>query len=113
MSIPLLIANILTVIAFFLHAFVGDKELKLIEPDDSRDKKYLKREKWTMARSGWHWISVDLVLALKILSVYFLVYGLAWLMGIAISKKFPLNYIKLGQWLLLWSISALVYWASV
>jgi len=127
MNIQILIANILTLLAFFIHTFIGDKELRIIEPEN--DKKYLKREKWTMARSGWHWISFDLLLAsiglglinftdflesekllLQILALCFFGYGIVWLLGIAISKKFPKNYLKLGQWALLWLISGLIYW---
>jgi hypothetical protein len=129
MNIPILIANILTLFAFFIHTFMGDHELKTIEPENENDEKYLKREKWTMARSGWHWISLDLLFAtiglgiinftdflesesllLQILAIYFLGYGVVWLIGIAISKSFPKNYLKLGQWILLWLISVLVYW---
>jgi hypothetical protein len=32
-----LIANTLTLLAFGIHAFVGDKELKLNEPEDKKD----------------------------------------------------------------------------
>lgn len=127
MNIPILIANILTLIAFIVHTFIGDKELKMIEPEN--DDKYLKQEKWTMARSGWHWVSFDLLFAtiglgvinfsdilenekllLQILSIYFLGYGIVWLVGISISKSFPKNYFKLGQWILLWFISGLIFW---
>mgnify|MGYP001628009195 FL=1 len=127
MNIPILIANILTLFAFIIHTFIGDKELKIIEPEN--DAKYLKQEKWTMARSGWHWVSFDLLFAtiglgiinfsdileseklfLQILSIYFLGYGIVWLIGIAISKSFPKNYLKLGQWILLWLISGLIFW---
>lgn len=131
MNIPILIASILTFLAFLVHTFMGDRELKLIEPRDQHDRKYLKREKWTMARSGWHWISFDLLFAtiglsvinftdyldsenllLSLLALYFLGYGFAWLIGIVISKSFPGNFIKLGQWILLWMISGLIYWGS-
>lgn len=129
MSIPILIANILTLMAFAIHTFLGDKELKILEPNDEAEGKHLKREKWTMARSGWHWISLDLLFAtiglglinftdffqnekllLQILAIYFLGYGIAWIIGIAISKKFPKNFLKLGQWILLWLISGLIFW---
>ena len=129
MSVPLLIANILTLLAFFVHTFVGDRELRLIEPGTEIDRNYQKREKWTMARNGWHWISLDLLFAsiglalinftdyftnekqlLQILGLYFLGYGIVWLLSTAISKPFPKNYLKLGQWMLLWGISALIYW---
>ena len=127
MNTPILIANILTLLAFLIHTFMGDREFKIIEPED--DPKHLKREKWTMARSGWHWISFDLLFAsiglalinftnyleneiqlLQLLAIYFFGYGVAWLIGISISKKFPKNYLKLGQWMLLWLISGLIYW---
>lgn len=129
MNIPILIANMLTLSAFVIHTFMGDKDLRTIEPADENDVKNVKREKWTMARSGWHWISLDLLLAtiglglinftdylgserllLQLLAIYFLGYGAAWLIGIAISSRFPGNYLKLGQWILLWAISALIYW---
>ncbi|MCH2022633.1 MAG: hypothetical protein MK207_09170 [Saprospiraceae bacterium] len=128
MNIYLITVNILTLLAFFLHTFIGDKELKLIEPDANNDPQFLKQEKWTMARTGWHWISVDLLLAtiglgiinftdyldckellLKILAIYFFIYGLVWIIVIAISKDFPKNYLKLGQWGLLWLMSGLIY----
>jgi hypothetical protein len=129
MSIPILIANILTLLAFVLHTFVGDKELKVNEPAETTEDNFLKREKWTMARCGWHWISFDLLFAsiglglinftdffdnektlLEILAVYFLGYALFWALAIAISKPFPKNYLKLGQWILLLLISGLIYY---
>ncbi len=80
-----------------------------------------------MARCGWHWFSFDLLLAtiglglinftnyfdnektlLKILSIYFLGYAIAWAFTIVISKQFPKNYLKLGQWILLLMISGLI-----
>ena len=128
MNTPILIANILTLLAFMLHTFMGDRELKLIQPDPKDDEKHIKQEKWTMARSGWHWISFDLLFAtiglslinftdyldneiqlLQILTIYFLGYAVVWLIGIAISKSFPKNYLKLGQWILLLLISGLIY----
>ena len=129
MNTLILIANILTLLAFFVHTFMGDKELKLIEPKNDQDENYLKREKWTMARCGWHWISFDLLFAsiglglinftdffenentlLQILSIYFLGYAIVWAFTIVISKQFPKNYLKLGQWILLLIISGLIFY---
>lgn len=131
MNVPILIASVLTLLAFFVHTFMGDRELKMIEPKEGVDDEILKREKWTMTRSGWHWISFDLLFAtvglgminfsnyfenekqlLQIMALYFLGYGIVWLIGIAISKRFPKNYLKLGQWILLWTISACIYWGQ-
>ena len=114
MNIPILIANILALLAFVIHTFVGDRELKIIEPAEEADENFQKRGTWTMARCGWHWISLDLLFAtiglgiinftdyfdnentlLKILSLYFLGYAIVWALTIAISKQFPKNYLKL------------------
>ncbi len=132
MNTPILIANILTLLAFFIHTFMGDKELKLIKPNFDSEDNYQKTEKWTMARCGWHWVSFDLLFAsiglglinftdyfenektlLQILVVYFFGYAMVWALTIAISKQFPKNYLKLGQWILLLTISGLIYWGTI
>ena len=131
MSITILIANILTLLAFILHTFMGDKELKVNEPTDGNDENYQKIEKWTMARCGWHWVSFDLFFAtiglglinftsyfenektlLQLLAIYFLGYAIVWALTISISKQFPKNYLKLGQWILLLLISGLIYFGT-
>ena len=131
MNIAILTANILTLLAFVLHTFVGDKELKINEPTESSDENFQKREKWTMARCGWHWVSFDLLFAsvgfglinftdyfdnektlLQILTIYFLGYSIVWALTIAISKQFPKNYLKLGQWILLILISGLLFYGT-
>ena len=131
MNITILIANILTLLAFVIHTFIGDQELKVNEPTNEADANFQKREKWTMARCSWHWVSLDLLFAtvglaminftdyfdnertlLQILSVYFLSYAIVWAFIIAISKQFPENYLKLGQWILLLVISGLIHFRT-
>ena len=128
MNILILIANILTLLAFSLHTFMGDRDLKIIQPATDLSIGTEKQEKWTMARCGWHWISFDLLFAtiglalinftdyfynektlLQILTIYFLGYAIIWALTIAISKQFLNNYLKLGQWILLLLISGLIY----
>jgi hypothetical protein len=106
MNIPISIANILTLLAFVLHTFVGDKELKINEPNDVTDVNYKKREKWTMVRCGWHWVSFDLLfttiglglinftsyfdnekILLQILTIYFLGYAIVWTLTVAITNS--------------------------
>ena len=132
MNIPILIANILTFLAFIIHTFIGDKELKIIQPTTTVDNWTKKQEKWTMARCGWHWISFDLLFSsvglalinftdffdnektlLQILAVYFLGYAIVWIITILISKPFENNFLKLGQWMLLLIISGLIYWGTI
>lgn len=131
MNILILIANILTFLAFVIHTFVGDKELKINEPTGETDENFQKREKWTMSRCGWHWVSFDLLFAtiglgfinftsyfenekmlLQLLSIYFLGYAIVWALTIVVSKQFPKNYLKLGQWILLLLISGLIYYGT-
>ncbi|MCA6408490.1 MAG: hypothetical protein IM575_05135, partial [Cytophagales bacterium] len=49
-------------------------------------------------------------LILTLLSIYFFAYGLAFLLTLIISKKFKNSFLKLGQWLLLFTIAGLIYW---
>jgi hypothetical protein len=129
MNILILIANVLALLTLIVHTFWGDKDLKVIEPKDTDVKKI---EKWVMARGAFHIVSMDFLLAtiglalinftdifketqnllLQILAIYFLMYSIGFLIIILISKQFPKNYLKLGQWLLLLIISGLIFWGS-
>jgi hypothetical protein len=127
MNIPLLAANFLLLLAFVVHTVAGDRELKILEPNAEPGEKFQRTEKWIMARCGWHWVSFDLLMAtlglglinftnrlenektwLQILGIYFLGYSIVWALTIAISKQFPKNYLKLGQWMLLLLIGLLI-----
>ena len=124
----LIAANVLTGLAFLLHTFQGDREIQLLYPSADAEHFDKKQETWTMTRCGWHWISIDLLLAtlllasfnfsnywgmekvvLQLLAFYFAAYGVIWLFLILISPGFRHNYVKLGQWLLLFLIAGLIY----
>lgn len=128
MNTYLIIANILTGLAFLAHTFAGDKELGIIAVDSEDAHWTRKQEKWTQARCGWHWVSFDLLMAtiglaiinftnwitqemllVKLLSIYFAGYAVFWMLTLAISRQFPKKYLKLGQWMLLLVISGLLY----
>lgn len=130
-NISILIANILTGLAFFAHTFGGDIEINSIQPAISIDNWAEKQQIWTMARCGWHWISFDLLFAsialtlvnftnifdskktiLQLLSFYFFGYAIVWLLIILISNSFPYNFLKLGQWILLLTISGLICYGA-
>jgi hypothetical protein len=127
MNIALLIASVLTGLAFIAHTFMGDKEIRILEPENNAAN-ITKQEKWTMVRCGWHMISFDLLFAtlglvlinftdyfnnertlLQVMAVYFMGYSIAWVITLCISKTFEKNFLKLGQWILLIAISALIY----
>jgi len=128
MNTIILIANVLVFLTFILHTFGGDREYKSIEPETGNPS---KQENWTMGRGAFHIVSADFLLAsigltlinftdyfsdkkllLNILSVYFFVYGLSFLLTLVISRKFPKSFIKLWQWLLMFIISGLIYWGT-
>jgi len=130
MNTQILIANILSLLAFVIHTFVGDRELKLIIPAGS-DEKFQKREKWTQARCGWHMVSFDLLITsiglaiinftdllksekqiLQIIAIYYFGYGIVWVFSLLISKRFPNNFLKLGQWMLLILTGTLIIWGT-
>jgi len=50
MNIPILIAGILLLVAFFIHALVGDKEYQRLKP--SSDVPERNHEVWVQVRSG-------------------------------------------------------------
>jgi hypothetical protein len=126
MNILILIANILALLTLIVHTFWGDRNLKVIEPKDTGVNKI---EKWVMARGAFHIVSMDFLLAtigltlinftevfketqnllLQILALYFFMYSIGFLIIVAISRQFPKNYLKLGQWILLLIISGLIY----
>jgi len=129
MNILILIANGLALLTLIVHTFWGDKDLKVIEPKDNDVNKI---EKWVMARGAFHIVSMDFLLAtigltlinftdifnetqnllLQILAIYFFMYSIGFLIIVAISKQFPKNYLKLGQWILLLIISGLIFWGT-
>lgn len=128
-NIPLLVANILTGLAFIVHTVAGDMEISTVKPEINIADFTEKQQIWTMIRCGWHWISFDLLFAtialtlvnfsnyfdnkktiLQLLSLYFFGYAIVWLLVISISDSFSNNYINLGQWMLLLSISGFIYY---
>ncbi len=130
MNIPILIAGILSLIAFFAHAFVGDKEYMQLKPTPDVDGKL--RETWVQVRSGWHWVSVDLFLSgillvtlatsnfiqekrvvLLLLCIYYFVTGLVWLATVFLSKNNNKQLLVLGQWIFCFIVSALIYYGNL
>ena len=130
-SIPILVANILTGLAFLAHTFGGDMEISSMQPAINTSNWAEQQQIWTMARCGWHWISFDLLFAsialalinftsffdnkrtiLQLLSFYFLGYAIVWLIVLFISSPFPYHFLKLGQWILLLTISGLIYYET-
>lgn len=132
MNIPLLAANIIIFLAFFVHVFMGDKELHIIQPLPGTDNYIKKQEVWTMARIAFHLIAADVFclnillpvinftdlipnenFILKLVSIYLLLGAVVSTVIVLLSKPFKNRFIKLTQWLLFLVLSGLLYWASI
>ncbi|MEM9665055.1 MAG: hypothetical protein AAF970_08985 [Bacteroidota bacterium] len=112
-----LAAGALTLLALGAHAFVGAREFRQFAP---RPTAGAPRMAWVQALSGWHWVSVDLLLATALfvligaadvvpdeptvllgLSLYFAACGVAWLVTVAVTgrRSGPGRFVQLGQWI--------------
>jgi hypothetical protein len=126
MNAILIIANVLVFITFIVHTFMGDKEYMHLEPDASQETRF--RIYWSMGRGAFHIVSADFLLAtvllglvnfsnfftdktliLKLLSLYFFLYGVGFFLALIVSKKFPKIFIVMWQWILMFVISGLIY----
>ena len=68
MNTILLTANALLLITLLVHAIMGDRDLKAIEPD-ANDDQGKQREAWTLSRCTFHWVTLDLLLATSALTL--------------------------------------------
>ena len=126
MNIVWLVAGSLVLLASFIHAFVGDKEFQVLKPETDRPAKY--GETWIQSRSGWHWVSVDLVLVgillitmsitsfinaeteiAILLCIYFLCCGMVWLATVFFSGMGISQVFRLGQWIFCFLVSGLIF----
>ncbi len=130
MNTLLIIANALVFLTFIVHTFAGDLKYQKIEPDPESPKRL--RIFWTMGRGAFHIVSIDFLFAsiglalinftdyfnetkllLKLLAFYFLGYGLAFLLSLIVSKKFPNIFFKMWQWVLMLIIAGLIYGGNI
>ena len=115
MNTILLTADALLLITLLVHAIMGDRDLKAIEPD-ANDDQGKQREAWTLARCTFHWVTLDLLLAttaltlinftsyirqpqtvLQFLATYLAGCAAFFHATVALSRPFRQNYLRLGQ----------------
>ncbi len=126
MNIPFLAAGVLTLFAFVAHAVIGDKEYRVLKPEEVDPSK--SKETWIQTRAGWHWVSTDLLLSgillillastdrieaeaeiALLLSIYFFACGIVWLLIVSVSKTEIKQLCVLGQWLFCVLVGGLIY----
>ena len=125
MNFVILIAGILSLLAFFIHAIAGDQEYRRLKPPPAQETDY---QIWLQGRGGWHWISIDLLACgillllisasdiitakseiLNLLGIYFLLCGLTWLGVVLFSREKNRQIFTLGQWIFCILMAALVF----
>ena len=136
MNIPILIAAIITALAFLAHLFVGTRESLSLSPQkiatatDQQKLETLKKN-WTQAMCAFQMISIDLlalsallfVIALTdlipfeqpialALSGFYLLWGLVWFAQLAALKSSRKTYLYLGQWLFWFVCAGLLCWGA-
>ena len=122
------ILGVLVLIATGVHAVVGAREFRYLNPVDKGKPK----EVWIQTLCGWHWVSVDQCIAgsvllviglseaigsekliLWIISAYFAICGLTWLMTVSIiGRGLDRSLLILGQWIYCFIVSGLAFWAG-
>ena len=110
-----LFTGILVLLAAGVHAVVGGREFGLIKPAE----KGKPREVWVQSLAGWHWVSLDQLLAgsafivvgttawisdesvvLYGLSIYFAACGVVWLGAVLLAgQQVAGRLYRLGQWM--------------
>lgn len=119
-----LISGILVAIAAGVHAVLGTREFRRLQP--AADE-MLARQSWVQSLAGWQWVSMDLFVASALLllvgltdlvedeslvlagcSIYFAIAGTVWLLTVwSAGRGIRNRFLVLGQWMFCWFVSAL------
>jgi hypothetical protein len=136
MNSQLFIVGCVTAFAFLAHLFIGTKESMSISPAKlahapEQTASATLQKNWLQTMCAFQMISVDLlVLSILIfvmaltdiipseqpiilaLSAFYLLWGFAWLLQLALLKAKAEIYLKLGQWIMWLLCSGLLYWGA-
>ena len=136
MNIQVFIVGCITALAFIAHLFVGTRESLSISPakiSNVSDRKAFEslEKNWIQSMCAFQMISIDLlVLSILLfvisltdiinfeqsivlaLSVFYLLWGLAWLIQLVVLKPSGKIYFQLGQWIFWIICSGLLYWGA-
>ena len=137
MNYQLAIVGGLTVLALFAHLFGGLRQLLSVEPAKLTDKEKLANfetldRNWVLSMCAFQLVTIDLLalsallfflaftdgfvhkqlIGFALAGFYFL-WGCAWLVQIFTLRRKATDYLLLGQWVLWFGCSALIYWGSL
>ncbi|MGH1339421.1 MAG: hypothetical protein ACRBFS_25095 [Aureispira sp.] len=131
MNIPILIAACITSLAFVAHTFVGTQEALKTAPKKLKTTVEDKiQQHWLQSMGAFQMVTIDLLLVSLILwalaltnwipmerevtlllSAWFFLWGIAWLVQLLFLTKDKKDYLLLGQWLFWLVNAALLYWS--
>ncbi len=134
MNLPILVAGVLTFVAFLGHITLGYQESLRVDPRLHKQAALASQPvdlHWTQMMGAWQMVTIDLVVISALLfalaatslvpsprtvatgiAVLFALWGVAWLLQLLLLKRETMDYLKLGQWLL-WLVNAgLIYWGA-
>lgn len=132
MNLPVLIVASITSLAFVAHTFIGIREALKTNP-----KKLLPtveekvQQHWLQSMGAFQMVTIDLLLLSLILwaivltdwvpavrevtlllSGWFFLWGIGWLVQLLFLTKKPKDYLVLIQWLFWLVNAALLYWGG-
>lgn len=129
MNYPILAAGCFTFLAFLAHTFVGTRQAMRIAPNRSESETFHRY--WVQSMGAWHMVTVDL-LALSVLlvalgttdyiqpkrpialalSLFYTLWGAAWLIQLAVLRRRGKDYLLLSQWLFCLICAGLLCWGA-
>ena len=136
MNYPIVIAGTLTVFAFLAHVFIGIRETYDIAPDKTmvqagdEDAVTVERN-WVQALCAFQMVTIDLLVLPALLftlvfweglegkkmialglSIFYALWGAAWLIQLLVLKRPQKDLLMLGQWILWFICAGLIYWGA-
>ncbi|MBX2819166.1 MAG: hypothetical protein KTR29_05765 [Rhodothermaceae bacterium] len=136
MNTPIAIAGGLTVLALLAHVFVGLKETYAVAPGKWAAKKDIKdfetvERNWIQALCAFQLVTIDLLIIpvllfviaftelleprktlTLILSGWFALWGVIWLIQLAVLQRPGKDYALLPQWVFCLVCAGLLFWGA-
>lgn len=138
MNFPIAVVSVLMLLALRAHTVVGAREAKsvrpaLIMPNESTTASSFERleRNWVQSLCAFQLVTVDLLVLTGLsfllafteiispkrpialaLAGYYLLWGIAWLIQLAVLKSPRKNFFLLGHWVLWFLCAVLVYWGA-
>lgn len=137
MNYQLAIVGGLTVLALFAHVFGGIRQSLSVEPAKLAEKQKLANfetldRNWVQSMCAFQLVTVDLLALSTLLfllaftdvfvqkqligfalATFYFLWGCLWLVQLLALRRKAMDYLLLGQWILWFVCSALIYWGSL